>query len=172
MPAHANGLRAEPWYAPYFSQFITLCTHEYRPTLGLIRLQHHHRLWRPSAWGQAAATVLEKLQTTETAHIVEEYVVMPNHIHLLVSFQTCDRRYAHHFITHCKQSLAQAMRAAEPSSGPFWEKSFFVQTIQTSHTHYAFSEALRTHHDQWQYDSLYVPCRPQPTADTSPYWYP
>lgn len=163
---------ASPFETPRFSQFITICTHEYRNFLGLIRLQRHHKIWCPSPWGQAVEKTLRSMQQDEAAVVLEDYVVMPNHLHLLVLFHTCDRRLSHNFIATCKQGLARAMRAASPTEEPLWEKSFFQHTIQSTQSHYALSQSIRSHHDHWMYDSLYRPVLAANVAEPPAPWYP
>ena len=145
------------WDTLRFMQFITLSTHEYAPLLGLVRFQRHHKLWTPSPWGQAVTAGLEELRSHEGPVLSEDFVVMPNHIHLIAHFKSSDRRLSHNFVTTCKHMLASAMRAASPTTKPLWNKSFQAQTIHSQQALEALSASLCNHHERWQYDSLYVP---------------
>lgn len=160
------------WDTLQFTQFITLCTHECQPLFGLIRLQRHHQLWTPSPWGQAVIAGLEAIQEAHEQALLEDFVVMPNHIHMIALFRGCDRRLSHNFVTYCKHFLAQAIRDVSPTRQPVWAKSFHAQTIHSTHTHTALSESIRTHHERWPYDSLYCSSHPTLVAEPHRPWHP
>ena len=65
--------------------FVTLCTHGRKPTLGSIRRGDPcgRPRWSPTVLGQIAAQDLVFIQNT-FAITIDKFVIMPNHIHLLV----------------------------------------------------------------------------------------
>lgn len=60
--------------------FITICTKNKKCILGTIK--HDHLI--PSEIGQDLLEVLREASSKETATEIIQYVVMPNHVHLLV----------------------------------------------------------------------------------------
>ena len=65
--------------------FVTLCTHGRKLTLGSIRRGDPcgRPRWTPTVLGQIAAKDLAFIQNT-FAITIDKFVIMPNHIHLLV----------------------------------------------------------------------------------------
>ena len=65
------------------TQLLTLYTHKRLPTLGSIRYSNKKYIWKPTDWGKTAESVLKNSQRVSKIVMIQEFVVMPNHIHLL-----------------------------------------------------------------------------------------
>ena len=72
-------------YSADGAYFVTFCTAEQKPVLGSIRRGDPcgRPEWHPTALGQIAEENLAYLQDAFGIR-VEKYVIMPNHIHLLI----------------------------------------------------------------------------------------
>lgn len=145
-----------PWPA-HRVQFITICTHEKQHILGKIYKRKDEHIWQPSPWGLAASDGLKKLKLSSQLVMIQEYVVMPNHVHMLVLYKRCNDRLVKWFISHCKHIMAQHMLKVHYTSEPLWEKSFSGHYVQREYTQYALSQDMREHQSRWHYDSLNTP---------------
>ena len=136
------------------TQLVTLYTHGRLPTLGTIQLVSKAYVWKPNAWGKAAEAALKNMQYISHIVLVQEYVVMPNHIHLLVSYRHHTPHILNWFALRCKQMMSQPMLHAKQASCPIWERSFHNIEIRNDDTLRAVCENLREHHSHWPYDTL------------------
>lgn len=143
------------------TQLLTLYTHGRLPTLGTIRSISQEYVWKPNAWGRAAEAVLKNMQYLSRIVLVQEYVVMPNHIHILVSYRHHTPHILNWFALRCKQMMTQSMLHDKQVSLPIWERSFHSIEIRHDGTLRAVCENLREHHSHWQYDAL---CKEAHTA--------
>ena len=142
-----------PWPA-HRVQFITLCTHEKQTTLGRIYKDKNGFVWQPTVWGMAAEEGLRKLKLSSQLVLIQDYVIMPNHVHLLVLYRRCNDRVVKWFISHCKHTMAQHMLKAQHTNEPIWETSYSSHYVQREHTQLALSQNIREHKTRWHYDSL------------------
>lgn len=136
------------------TQLLTLYTHGRLPTLGTICSVNRAYVWKPNAWGRTAEAVLKNMQDLSRVILVQEYVVMPNHIHILVSYRHHTPHILNWFVLRCKQMMSQPILRAKQISCPVWERSFHSIEIRHDNTLRAICENLREHHSHWQYDTL------------------
>lgn len=69
------------------NQLLTLYTNHRLPTLGSIQSMNKKYIWKPTDLGKAAEAVLKSSQRVSKIIMIQEFVVMPNHIHLLISYR-------------------------------------------------------------------------------------
>ena len=136
------------------TQLLTLYTNGRLPTLGTIRSINQEYVWKPNEWGQAAETVLKTMQQTSKIIMIQEFVVMPNHIHFLLSYRQHKPYILNWFARRCKRMMTPPMLHAKHTSLPIWEGSFHSTEIRHEYTLHAVCENLREHHRLWQYDML------------------
>ena len=136
--------------------FFTLCTADRKPLFGTVENGLSGPYWRPHAAGTAVAAMLERIGRTRRDIELTDFVVMPNHIHLIVTLKNGDSRTIGWFVTYCrgileKQTAIDLVISAKDS------------LVEELHTDLAFRTArlsLELHHQYWQYDRLYVPETP------------
>lgn len=138
-------------------QFLTIFTYNRQTTMGAIHRTKNGNIWTPSKWGHAATTAMEELQRFNKAILIEEYAIMPNHIHMLILYKSYKPKMTNWFVSYCKQYLSHKMLETDKTSDPIWEKSFEAQYIRSEYTQYILSQNLREHQAHWQYDPLYRP---------------
>lgn len=150
-------------------QLLTFCTHQHRMTLGQIHERNGKHIWQPTPLGEAVAAALETLRYTESVFLISDYVVMPNHVHMLIMSQRANDKTTLWFAAQCKHTLSKRMLRVRPAKDPFWEPSFERQYLQQEHTQYAMSQCIREHHRLWNYDSLNhtLTARPSTPAKTT-----
>ena len=136
------------------TRLLTLYTKSRLPTLGAIHLADKKYIWEPTAWGKAAEVVLKSIQRSPKIVSIQEYVVMPNHIHLIVSYRHHTPHILDWFTANCKQMMNAYILHIKHTSYPVWEYAFHSIEIRHDCTLSMLCENLRTHHSRWQYDSL------------------
>ncbi len=137
------------------TQLLTLYTHKRLPTLGSIRYSNKKYIWKPTDWGKTAESVLKNSQRVSKIVMIQEFVVMPNHIHLLVSYRNHTPHILNWFAANCKQAINACILNVRQSTEPIWERSFHSIKIRHNDTLRVICESLREHHSRWQYDLLY-----------------
>lgn len=137
-------------------KYLTICTYQHEPTLGSIYRHEYKNVWQPSSWGKIAEETMAEIQQVCRSVVVEDYVVMPNHIHILLLTKHVHPRMVHWFMSKCKQRLTDNMLRIHDSATPIWEKSFLSQNVYMERTHDALCQTLREHRKTWQYDVLYT----------------
>lgn len=147
----------EEWKAMPYVKFITLSTHELQTTLGRIKNTYEGIFWEPSPWGEAAMEILGSIHEIQDVMVLEEFAVMPNHIHLLAHFKRQHPQVVHGFVAFLKNILSREMQKRRPAIGPIWDKSFKAHSVQTKLAQMAYSENLSEHYLHWKYDSLNRP---------------
>lgn len=143
------------------TQLITLCTYQKQLTLGTIHNKHGMNVWIPSQWGKVVEEAIPQLQSFSNVIFIDNYSIMPNHVHMLVIFRNYQPRLTNWFVSYSKQTLAQRMMRVHPSQEPIWELAYTAQSIRQSFTQSAVSSHLKEHQAHWQYDDLYMPSEKQ-----------
>jgi REP element-mobilizing transposase RayT len=149
------GFYSSPFAIPKYS-FITICTFKHRCILGTIISEGGHNTWKPTEWGRAAMNAMELMKNYCRTFRIDHYVVMPNHIHMLVSHYRRDEDQLGYFVNYCKQSLTQKLNSVRPSKDLFWQSSFTSQKIRNETTYSVMHQCICEHQKNWQYDMLYL----------------
>lgn len=138
------------------TSFFSLFTTNRLPTLGSIRyVDQENVIWEPTEWGKKTEEALEYLQRTLKVVLIQEFIVMPNHIHMLILYNRGTPKVINWFSAHCKQTLTQHMIKSKYTNQPIWEKSFDSIEISQEYTAITARESIRQHHSRWKYDALY-----------------
>ncbi len=136
-----------------FVRLLTLSTYGHAPVLGSVYRQNKEAIWMPSPLGKAAAEALETLQQKTPFAAIQEYAVMPNHIHILFYAVRNPDSMRDRFMTHCLRRISRHMAALNPAL-PLWEPAYHYRPIGCEHTQPALADYLRNHHASWQSDPL------------------
>ena len=147
-------------YSSPNAYFITICT-----------LDRKNLLWdntvgatigRPSdvplsRHGQVVRAAIEAITSRYPAYILEHYVIMPNHIHLLLRIQAdeCGRPLVAPTVSTV---IAQMKGAVSKQVGlSIWQKSFHDHIVRTEADFQEIWKYMDDNPLQWEMDSLYVP---------------
>ena len=159
-----NRLRNYDYSAPG-AYFLTVCTHEKRCLLS--RIPVGEELAPPAVRLTAIGGIVEKqvrqLPGRFPGLTVEHFVIMPNHIHLLLhlkqgpggasSSPTVDIR---HVLQAFKSITTVECHKSGICSGPLWQRSYHDHIIRDEADHRRIAEYIETNPARWTEDCFYI----------------
>ena len=145
-------------YSSCGAYFITVCALERRnyfwENVGAI-------IDRPqnvelSPYGKMVDNAIQSIPSAYPALSLESYVIMPNHIHLLV--RVCADEYGRPLVAPTMSRVIKQLKGivTKQAGGSIWQKSFHDHIIRNredyeEHLRYIYENPLR-----WYYDELYT----------------
>ena len=155
-------------YSSPGAYFVTICTHDRRCLLSRITVGALHEA--PAVFlteiGQIVKDFLEILPSRYPDLAVEHYVIMPNHIHLLLRFDA-ERalREAPLRDGENRSLLAKAIGFLKMNSSkrthqkypdlPLWQRSFHEHVIRNEHDYREIWEYVDANPAKWAEDCYY-----------------
>ena len=149
--------------------FITICTADRKNCFwsGLADKQEFH--WqavgancvRPyglplSPWGEVIANELEKWHNTYKAVSLHSYVIMPNHLHVMLVISADENGRSQNAPT-VSRMVKQFKGAVTKRIGiPLWQKSFMEHIIRDQTDYDVRANYLYENPFRWQEDELYT----------------
>ena len=138
--------------------FLTICTEKRKCVLS--RIVGTGLLDGPKTelfyYGAVAEKVICQLNQFYDKLSVESYVIMPNHIHLLV--RVCADEYGRPLVAPTMSRVIKQLKGivTKQARGSIWQKSFHDHIIRSredyeEHLRYIYENPLR-----WHYDELYT----------------
>lgn len=133
--------------------FVTVCTHDRKHILGTINVSNDAEfpnaavgadIIRPhvtlTGIGKLVEKYILKINVVYPTVFVDKYVIMPNHIHLLLSIENTDGRMVS--APTISTVVGQMKRAVSKEAGiGVWQKSFYEHIVRNQ----------RDYLDIWQY---------------------
>ena len=145
-------------YASSGAYFLTLCTDQRKKLfwqdVGAICDRPQTQL---SAVGCIVENELHKLNTVYPDVKVEQYCIMPNHVHmiLLIDHPTGGRSQIAPTISRIVKQFKGSV--SKQCGQPIWQRSFYDHVIRTQSSYEEISEYIFNNPANWQKDQLYIP---------------
>ena len=155
-------------YAAAGYYFVTICTEGKKCVLS--------HIVRPSPWaapvsvlteiGKIADTELKNVEKHYDNVIIDKYVIMPNHLHIIVRiterinpFPTGAKSDLSNIIGKFKAAVTRSVgKAFMPSAVPrLWQRSFHDRIIRGEAEYLKIWEYIDGNPAKWEQDSFYVP---------------
>lgn len=134
--------------------FITLCTHNHVQRLATIEDNHVHL----EIEGEICKKVWQKLPEWFPCVELDEFIIMPNHIHGILVIKdlqetrslstimgTFKSAVSRRYTNWCKQHHAI-------KNGPFWQRSFHDHIIRNERALFAIRRYIRYNPQNWEKD--------------------
>lgn len=145
-------------YSSCGAYFITICTRERKncfwENVGAIIDRPQNVELSPS--GKIADHAIQNIPSSYPSVSVESYVIMPNHIHLLV--RICADEYGRPLVAPTISRVIQQLKGmvSKQMGISIWQKSFHDHIIRNredyeEHLQYIYENPMR-----WHYDELYT----------------
>ncbi len=133
-------------YSTNGSYFVTVCAENRRCIFGTIYPGSESVELTPC--GKALTSAIEK--TTETYPGVEipEYVIMPNHVHMIIELKN-QKKTVSQIVSYFKWNASRATGAR------LWQKSFYDHVIRNEKDYLAILEYMAFNPKQWVLDKYY-----------------
>ncbi|MBQ9044685.1 MAG: transposase [Oscillospiraceae bacterium] len=113
-------------YASNGAYFITICTRDHRHLLSRVDGTEDAANVLLSEWGQVVDAAIREIPTHYENVTVDRYVVMPNHVHLLLRIGETNGR-----MVSAPTVVGSLKRFVSKSIGaPIWQKGFYDHVIR------------------------------------------
>lgn len=145
--------------------FITVCADRRRCLFSDVGALHEAPVVKLKEYGKMADAVIGSLPERFPI-TVDKYVIMPNHIHLLLSIHEKGERAIREsplrqrsliskVIGYFKMNVTRKIRAYHPQE-TVWQRSYYDHVIRTEQDYQDVWQYIDNNPLQWQLDHLYV----------------
>ncbi len=152
LPTRKPNRLASDQYRRARPYFLTVCTLQHRCILSRVVPAPAGELARVALTreGQIVRNSIEQIPAHYTYARVEKYVVMPNHIHLLLwlSSEPCPVSVSH-IIQQMKGTVSKQIGA------PIWQKGFYDHIIRTETDYREIWQYIDNNPQKWALDKFY-----------------
>ena len=125
--------------------FITICVKDRHPMFGEVR---EGRMVL-SEYGEHARRCIDNIETIYPSVLLEESVVMPNHVHLLLVFMDYDANPStDRVIKQYKSAVTKKI------SFSLWQEGAFTNAVLTAEKFRAARRYIQENPGRWKYDQF------------------
>ena len=154
-------------YSEYGAYFITICTKEKRKILSNIVGAIHESPEIDVKLTEYGKIVEKYIQISKTRFNVEinQYVIMPNHVHLIVEIIPNDMRAIRESPLQSRSLISQIVGFIKANSSKeihkinpdldVWQRGFYDHIIRDKHDYEEISKYIYENPLKWQFDELY-----------------
>jgi len=147
-------------YSQNGAYFVTICAHDKQCIFGEIAGGAGNA--RPqmilSEIGCIVDKVINKISSIYDAVSVDKYVIMPNHVHLLIMINDCGRPMAaptiSTIVNQFKGYITKVVGAR--IARPLWQKLFYDHIIRNQNDYAKIWEYIDTNPDKWHEDKYFL----------------
>ena len=132
-------------YSKKGTYFITICIKNRIEILGKIN-NNQIKLTKEGIIAQKNITNIEKIyRNTE----IEDYVIMPNHIHMMITLKEQNKIKIPRIIKQYKNIVTKQIGYS------IWQKSYYEHIIRTEKDYYKIKEYIRNNVMNWKQDKYF-----------------
>ena len=144
--------------------FLTFCTHNKRQFLSrIVGAIHESPETRLTDCGQVVDAVIQNIPP-HLGVTIDQYVIMPNHVHLIAVIDSDDALRAIHelplrskmskLIGYIKMNASKAIRQ-KYGDMEIWQRGYYDHVIRNREDYLALAEYIQTNPIRWKLDQLY-----------------
>ena len=131
--------------------FVTICSHEKECIFGNPGCLNYN--------GKAAELCLQKIQDIYPWILVDKYVVMPNHVHVILIVNETDKNIPiTSIVGQYKMAVTKMVRKLEPDK-IVWQRSFHDHVIRSQKSYEKIWCYIEDNPRKWEEDCFYIRCR-------------
>ena len=146
LPARKN-IRLKYYnYAEQGMYFITLCTKNRLELLGKIKDENTIELTKE---GKIAEHYLVEIENIFDNIIIDEYVVMPNHIHMIIQINNTFNIPLSRLIKQYKMCVSKKLGYS------IWQKLYYDHVIRTDKEYIIVKQYIQNNIRNWKKDKYY-----------------
>ncbi len=123
--------------------FITICTKKRLELLGNIENANQIKLTRA---GEVAHKYIKEIEHVYEKIQIDEYVIMPNHIHMIIIIKEKERISISKVIQQYKGMVTKELGYS------IWQKLFYEHIIRTEKDYYIIKEYIQNNISNWEKD--------------------
>ena len=153
-------------YSTPGAYFITMCTHNRKCTLShIVGAIHESPEWELTEYGKIVDRLINHIPEHYKAEI-DRYVIMPNHIHLVVIISDDEefrairesplrgRSVISKVIGYIKMNASKEIHSRYGNT-TVWQRGFHDHIIRDRHDYEKIAEYIYENPIKWQYDCFY-----------------
>lgn len=126
--------------------FITICIKNRLEILGTIREENNIEL---SNEGNIVKKNIYKIEEIYKKIGIDEYIIMPNHIHILIWIKDKNGVTISKIIKHYKTNVSKEIKYS------IWQKSFYEHIVRNEKEYLKAREYIRNNIINWKKDKYY-----------------
>lgn len=126
--------------------FITICINERVELLGKITERNDIELTKE---GKIAKYNINEIEKIYDNAIIDEYTIMPNHIHILVKIKNKKNVTISKIIKHYKAKVSREITYS------IWQKSFYEHIVRNETEYIKIKEYIQNNVANWKEDKYY-----------------
>lgn len=123
--------------------FITICLKNRIKLLGKIKNINYIELTRE---GKIVEEYIENIERIYKNTIVDEYIIMPNHLHMILIIKNKDK------VTISRMIKQYKMYVSKRIGYSIWQKSFYEHIIKNEKEYLIIKEYIRNNIINWKQD--------------------
>ena len=122
--------------------FVTVCAHQKQCVFGAAG--------KPNVVGQMAAQGIEAIPEHFSGVVVDEYVIMPNHVHMILILPQGKSNLSS--VVGSYKSYVSKMFHMEHPGVPLWQRSFYDHVIRDEAAYLEIKRYIRENPLKWNLD--------------------
>ena len=134
---------------------ITVCTKNRRPILSSVKPAERptmHAGIQLSKIGMIVDRYIQNIPAVYPNSILEKYVIMPNHVHLLLTFSDTGSASVPTVVRSLKRMVTKELGQS------IWQDSYYDVIIRSESMFQCEWEYIDSNPDKWEEDTLFVSC--------------
>lgn len=137
-------------YSTPGAYFVTICTYQRQCVFGTIVAGQMH----PNQIGQIVAAELERSAKVRTGLLLDQYIVMPNHLHAIFILQPTPDERPNHRGNIVKRFKAEATKRIRQAGLPDfrWQRNYYDHVIRNEHDLQRVREYIINNPARWGED--------------------
>ena len=129
--------------------FVTICTKDKKKILSKILCRGEHCSPELIQFGKVAEKYINAINKIYKNIIVDEYIIMPNHIHLLIGIYKKGNKSIPEIIRQYKGMVTKEIGYS------IWQKSFYEHIIRNEKEYLAIKQYIINNPVNWIYDKYF-----------------
>ena len=157
LPVRKNARLAGWDYTAAATYFVTICCDNHRCLLGHIDDEELHGQTpvRLTFVGSIIDTVISESASVYPSVNVEARVIMPNHMHLLISMNEPEaNRVLGDYVRYVKSQSTKRVRALSPEM-KIWQRGYHDHIVRDEKDHSRIIEYIQNNPVKWKMDCYY-----------------
>ena len=126
--------------------FITICIKNRLELLGKIKEKDQIELRKE---GKSAEEHIKKIEQVYRNVIVNDYIIMPNHIHMIIEINNKNKVTISRIIKQYKMEISKDIGYS------IWQKSFYEHIIRNEKEYYKIKEYIQNNIINWKQDKYF-----------------
>lgn len=135
--------------------FVTFNCHENQHLLSKILIDEPESIFEPSGIGLITEKSIQDIEVYYPGVEVLDYVVMPNHVHILISLiDVVNKVNLSTIIGACKSTVTRKIKIESPDI-VIWQKSFHDHIIRNERDYLVHGEYIQMNVQRWHNDEYF-----------------